>query len=128
MTRIKTAALVTVPATLAAALLFGAAVLLMPTPAWPHKAMPTAAQPEGWNYSIACCSGTDCRAVNSPRSGSRVTIAETPQGYRISTTGETIAYNDRRIKESPDGEFHWCSVGGSDDSRTLCLYAPPRSY
>ncbi len=35
---------------------------------------------------------------------------------------------DARIKESPDGEFHWCSVGGSDAGATVCLFVPPRGF
>jgi hypothetical protein len=90
--------------------------------AWPHDAMPTAAQPNGWRYPFSCCSGIDCREV--PDSS----IAETPNGYVIRRTGELIQYSDTRIKDSPDGRFHWCSVAGEDDSRTICLFRAPRGF
>lgn len=93
--------------------------------AWPHDAIPTASKPQGWSYPFACCSGYDCREVTS---GPQGTVRERPEGYVIAKTGEVIAYSDGRLKESPDGAFHWCSVAGLDDTRTICLFAPPRSY
>ena len=87
-----------------------------------HDAMPTAAKPQGWSYPFACCSGYDCREVSSKA------ISERPEGYVIRGTGEVVAYSDKRLKDSPDGEYHWCSVSGADDSRTICLFVPPPSY
>ena len=55
-------------------------------------------------------------------------ISERPEGYVIQGTGEVVAYSDGRLKNSPDGEYHWCSVAGADNSRTICLFVPPRSY
>jgi hypothetical protein len=94
----------------------------MPGLAAAHDAKPTAARPQGWSYPFACCSGYDCRAVSSKQ------ISERPEGYVIKGTGEVVAYSDARLKNSPDGEYHWCSVAGADDSRTICLFVPPRSY
>lgn len=82
--------------------------------------------PAGWSYDKRCCSGVDCRMVNVRASGVR--IDETPGGYRISTTGELVGYRDPRVKDSPDGEFHWCSAGGRDTSKTICLYVPLKGY
>lgn len=76
----------------------------------------------GWSYPFSCCSDFDCRAV-SPQS-----VRERPEGYVIQNTGEVVAYSDRRLKNSPDGEFHWCSVKGENNSRTICLFVPPRAY
>ena len=87
-----------------------------------HDAKPTAARPQGWSYPFACCSGYDCREVSSKQ------IRERPEGYVIQGTGEVVAYSDGRLKNSPDGEYHWCSVAGADNSRTICLFVPPRSY
>jgi hypothetical protein len=87
-----------------------------------HDAIPTAARPQGWSYPFACCSGYDCREVSSKQ------ISERPEGYVIQGTGEVVAYSDGRLKNSPDGEYHWCSVAGADNSRTICLFVPPRSY
>ena len=105
-----------------AALYVGTVLSIMSSPAWPHDALPTAAMPEGWSYSYSCCAQNDCRSVPDGA------ISETPQGYVINRTGEVIAYTDKRIKDSPDGLFHWCSVAGAEDSRTICLYRAPRGY
>lgn len=98
---------------------------ILTTDAEAHDAMPTAAQPNGWAYPFSCCSGIDCREVSSGPDG---VVRETPEGYVIASTGEVVAYTDKRIKDSPDGAFHWCSVAGKDDSRTICLFVPPRAY
>jgi hypothetical protein len=87
-----------------------------------HDAKPTAAKPKGWAYPFSCCSGYDCREVP------QAAISERPEGYVIEGTGEVVAYQDQRLKDSPDGEFHWCSVAGANDGRTICLFVPPRSY
>lgn len=91
-------------------------------PAFAHDALPTAAQPKGWSYPFACCSGYDCRAVP------QTAISERPEGYVIKGTGEVVGYQDTRLKNSPDGEYHWCSVAGANNGRTICLFAPPKSY
>lgn len=93
-----------------------------PVMAFAHDAKPTAARPQGWSYPYSCCSGYDCREVSSKQ------ISERPEGYVINGTGEVVAYSDARLKDSPDGVYHWCSVAGADDSRTICLFVPPRSY
>lgn len=87
-----------------------------------HDAIPTAAKPQGWSYPFSCCSGYDCREV------SEKAISEKPEGYMIKGTGEVVSYSDVRLKDSPDGEYHWCSVAGADDSRTICLFVPPNSF
>jgi hypothetical protein len=99
-----------------------AAILPIAGPAAAHDALPTAAKPQGWSYPFSCCSGYDCREVSSKA------ISERPEGYVIKGTGEVVAYSDARLKNSPDGEYHWCSVAGADDSRTICLFVPPQSY
>nr|WP_292765486.1 hypothetical protein [Mesorhizobium sp.] len=103
------------------ALMFGVASGIS-TPAAAHEAKLTSAKPQGWKYPFSCCSGYDCREVSSAK------ISERPEGYVIKGTGEVVAYSDTRLKDSPDGEYHWCSVAGADDSRTICLFVPPRSY
>ena len=85
-----------------------------------HEALPTAAKPEGWSYPWSCCSGYDCRAVP------QTAISERPEGYVIKGTGEVVGYQDIRLKQSPDGEYHWCSVAGASDGRTICLFVPPK--
>ena len=90
-----------------------------------HDALPTAAQPNGWAYPYSCCSGVDCREVSSGPNG---LIHETPSGYQVGSTGEVIPYSDTRLKDSPDGAVHWCSVAGKADGKTICLFVPPKAF
>ncbi len=78
--------------------------------------------PTGWSYPFSCCSGYDCREVPSK------VIGEGPEGYVIKGTGEVVSYNDNRVKNSPDGVYHWCSVAGANDGRTICLFVPPKGF
>lgn len=87
-----------------------------------HDALPTAGKPMGWSYPFSCCSGYDCRAV------SEKAIDERQSGFVIVGTGEVIPHTDARLKPSPDGAYHWCSVAGKDTGRTICLFVPPRAY
>ena len=107
--------LLPLPYAAGSALLLGAALVF----AWPARAHDA---PSGWSYPFACCSGVDCRPVTQPR------ISERAQGYVIEGTGEVVAYSDPRVRDSPDGDYHWCSVAGADDSRTICLFVPPKSF
>ncbi len=102
--------------------LAGIILIGMTTAAASHDAIPTASKPNGWSYPFSCCSGFDCREVTAEE------IGEQPGGYVIEGTGEVLAYSDTRLKDSPDGEFHWCSVAGKADGRTICLFVPPRGY
>lgn len=77
---------------------------------------------KGWSYPFSCCSNFDCRQISSKA------ISERPEGYVINDTGEVLDYADARLKDSPDGEYHWCSVAGGSRSRTICLFVPPRSF
>lgn len=76
----------------------------------------------GWSYPLQCCSGYDCREVEDSA------ILEGPQGYVIKITGEVIPMMSRKVKPSPDGVYHWCSVAGRDDGDTICLFVPPRAF
>lgn len=84
--------------------------------AWGHDA------PSGWSYPLNCCSGYDCREVPEQA------VSEQREGYEIIRTGEIIGYSDTRLKNSPDGHYHWCSNGGSDTGHTICLFVPPQSF
>ncbi|MER9130712.1 hypothetical protein [Mesorhizobium sp. M0768] len=90
--------------------------------AFPHDALPTVAKPQGWSYPFACCSGYDCREVPD------ADIVEGARGYEIRATGELIAMTDPKVRRSPDGKFHWCSVAGANDGKTICLFVPPRGF
>lgn len=78
--------------------------------------------PSGWTYPLGCCSDYDCRQVD------KSTVRETPEGFVIVATGEIIPMLDRKVRESPDGEYHWCSTAGSVTGKTICLFVPPRGY
>ena len=91
-----------------------AILLSIPSLAAAHDA------PSGWSYDLACCYNRDCRPISSSA------VREGPDGYVITIDNETVPYTDTRIKDSPDGLYHWCTVDGRDDGRTICLYVPPR--
>lgn len=94
---------------------------------WPVDRADAHEAPAGWSYPLACCSLIDCREVGAGTS-SPVRIVEESGGFRVSTTGEVIPYSDPRVRQSPDGEFHWCSTAGSDVGDTICIFAPPRAF
>ncbi len=98
-----------------------ALAVFMTKDGWSHDAPPTPKLPLGWEYPWNCCSGVDCAPVQSSA------IGETSEGYVIKQTGEVIPYRDKKIKDSPDGEYHWCSHI-STDHKTICLFVPPPSY
>lgn len=85
--------------------------------------------PSGWAYHVECCSGFDCREVGDAYTpDAAIRVFETDEGFVISSTGEVIPYGHRKVRNSPDGRFHWCSVAGKPDGKTICLYAPPRGF
>lgn len=73
-----------------------------------------------WKYDYQCCSNRDCRSIGQ-------NVRETREGYVV-PSGELIPYRDKKIKISQDENFHWCTVGGKEESKTICLYIPPRSF
>ena len=104
-------------------LLAAVAVAALTTTAVAHDAKPTAAMPQGWSYPFACCANYDCRTAHTGE------VLEKPEGYVIADTGEVVPMTDKRVKDSPDGEFHWCAhQAGLDAGKTICLFVPPRSY
>ena len=98
-------------------------IALLSASAMAHDAKPTAAKPQGWSYPFACCANYDCRTTHTGE------VLEKPEGYVIAGTGEVVPMSDKRVKDSPDGEFHWCAhQAGLDAGKTICLFVPPRSY
>lgn len=76
-------------------------------------------------YDIECCSDKDCTPI------AHTAVSATPEGWYIAETGETVRYKeDKRLKQSPDGNFHWCArpPGYMRSLRTICLYVPPMGY
>ncbi|QND64955.1 hypothetical protein HB777_14395 [Mesorhizobium loti] len=99
------------------------ATAMLTASALAHDATPTAAKPQGWSYPFACCANYDCRTTHTGE------VLEKPEGYVIAGTGEVVPMSDKRVKDSPDGEFHWCAhQAGLDAGKTICLFVPPRSY
>ena len=79
--------------------------------------------PTGWTYPWSCCSSMDCKEV------AEKAISERPEGYVVNSTGEVVAYADKRVKDSPDGEYHWCAhQAGIDAGHTICLFVPPKGF
>lgn len=74
--------------------------------------------PSGWAYPNECCSNRDCHMIDAEQ------IVEGPSGYVVTPSGETLGYTDPRVKQSPDGAYHWCAIPGSP--RTICLFVPPQ--
>lgn len=98
-------------------------ILLFMQMADAHDAIPTASTPLGWKYPWACCSNMDCKEVEAKG------VSERPEGYIILSTGEVIGYADKRVKDSPDGEYHWCAhQAGLDAGHTICLFVPPKGF
>jgi len=79
--------------------------------------------PAGWKYPWACCSNMDCQEMPDKA------ITERPEGYVVNGTGEVVAYADKRVKDSPDGLYHWCAhKAGIDAGQTICLFVPPKGF
>lgn len=98
-------------------------IMIAGPPALAHDAPPTPQYPLGWKYPWSCCSNMDCQHIDD------AAIKETPEGYTIVSTGEVVAYGDKRIKDSPDQEFHWCAHrNGIDSGHTICLFVPPKGF
>lgn len=90
-----------------------------------HDATNTQGQPLGWDYPWSCCSKMDCGPIDASR------VHKTPEGYVIdgSTDESPIPYGDKRIKDSPDGNYHWCAhKAGIGIGKTICFYRGPEGY
>ena len=79
---------------------FAATLALPVLAAFPARAHDA---PTGWTYPWSCCSSMDCKEVADKA------ISERPEGYVVNSTGEVVAYADKRVKDSPDGDYHWCA-------------------
>lgn len=95
-------------------LLLAAALLILPTYSFSHDA------PSGWRYDQSCCSGVDCRPIHGD-------VKLTPGGYQV-PSGEIIPYKSSKVRPSGDGDYHWCTKYGKDDTPTLCIYAPTQGF
>jgi len=73
------------------------------------------AEAHDW-YPYSCCTDKDCRPVPSNA------VKYTPAGWQVRLTGETIPF--KKVRHSPDGQFHICSYGGLPEAKTICFFAP----
>lgn len=73
------------------------------------------AKAHAW-YEYECCSEQDCRKAAIDE------VTVTPDGYFVSTTGETIARNDGRLRFGEDWDWHICLV--PSETKVRCLYRP----
>lgn len=108
---------------LSAILIWFLCLAALVTQAYAHDA------PSGWSYDASCCNTTDCRPADGPFDKVRhhkVQIEEVTGGYRVSTSKEVVPWNDKRIRESKDGEYHVCTAAGLDNTRVICIYIPLR--
>jgi hypothetical protein len=119
---VKTATAIT--STLAVTTILAGLVLVGGTKlVYPHSAIPTAAQPLGWQYGWECCSMRDCKDLPKGE------IKATPVGWKVESTGEVIPFGDKRIKQSKDERFHRCAKGGDFSLPTsICLYVPDMGF
>lgn len=93
------------------------AAMFAPLAARGHEA------PKGWTYPWECCSNQDCKPTSA------VEVRETRGGYLVVATGEIVPLTDKRVKDSPDGDYHICQEGGDfDHGKVLCLFHPPQSF
>lgn len=98
-----------------------AALLALATPALAHEA------PTGWTYPSNCCSGTDCdripsRTVKTLQDGYHVSLKMGDHHFATRPLQFTVPYGDRRLRNSPDGDYHLCM---NSAFTILCFYVPP---
>jgi hypothetical protein len=80
--------------------------------------------PTGWPYPWSCCSKLDCRQIGTDEISQP---SESDPDYVIRSTGERLAPDDGRIRQSPDGTFHCCvHQARLDAGHTVCLFVRPR--
>lgn len=92
------------------------------------------AQAHDW-YPLECCSGMDCQqvpveTVEALSDGYHVTLKADDHMMLLRPTSYVVPYSDRRIKPSPDNEYHACisrqyeKHGGV----LLCLFVKHMGY
>lgn len=74
-------------------------------------------------YPHQCCSGGDCYAISTSE------IEALPDGsWEVKATGEIFAGPNtdaaRKVKFSPDGQYHRCSFNHDRKATSICLFIP----
>jgi hypothetical protein len=100
------------PPHLGIAFLAAAALALFAQPALSHD----------W-YPNQCCSGGDCYAISTSE------VVALPDGsWEVKETGEIFAGPNadatRKVKFSPDGQYHRCSFNHDRKATSICLFIP----
>ncbi len=83
-----------------------------------HRAQPTAAMPQGWEYPHDCCHDQDCARV--------LEFSTSRRGTMVVTTkhGSAEVEPDTSFRPSKDEHFHGCIVKYGSP-RLRCLFSPP---
>jgi hypothetical protein len=79
-------------------------------PAVAHRA------PSGWQYPVSCCSKANCYEIDPAE------VENVMGAYKILATGQFFGFS--RVKISPDGHYHRCSLRGDRKTTTVCLFVP----
>jgi hypothetical protein len=74
-------------------------------------------------YPHQCCSGGDCYAISTSE------VEALPDGsWEVKATGEIFAGPNadatRKVKFSPDGQYHRCSFNHDRKATSICLFIP----
>jgi hypothetical protein len=75
-------------------------------------------------YPYQCCSGGDCYSI------SKTDLEALPDGsWEVKATGEIFAGPNggnsmRKVKFSPDGQYHRCSFNHDRKASSICLFIP----
>lgn len=123
-----------------AAMAAAASLALMVFVAWEMALRPAHAHeaPSGWSYDAACCSGHDCAmvrpsAIHEGPNGITITLKAGEHPMLIGPFTAFVGNDSRKLKESPDGEWHVCMGrqwrmrdGNFSDGAIYCVYRPIR--
>lgn len=97
--------------TLVAAAVVGLALILLALVPWAH----------GHSfYDPECCRDRDCAPLADGA------VVEDAAGFLIVATGRRIDRDSPKVRLSPDGRWHLCTLGGEPGGTVLCLYVPGR--
>ena len=71
-------------------------------------------------YDLDCCHDRDCAPVADGA------VVEDAAGFLVVATGQRVDRGSPKVRLSPDGRWHLCTLGGVPDGAILCLYVPGR--
>ena len=96
-----------------------------------HEATNIQGQPTGWAYPWACCSSQDCSplrasAVEKRPDGYHITLEKGDHPFVLERVVFDIPYSDKRVRNSPDGDYHICIRG--TPLKLLCFFRGPEGF